>query len=131
MNTYSLFKRTAIATHAVGSAIDLGLIDSVGDCLFKLLGPEVVGKPWPAVPVGFTGTKDKHNKYRIMIDRLPVSRLRLFAAVVGAQKNSAGTVLLGTPSGKTIRILDWDSDGPFSLASDFQRRVGRLSMLSI
>jgi hypothetical protein len=109
----------------------LGLIDSVGDCLFKLLGPEVVGKPWPAVPVGFTGTKDKHNKYRIMIDRLPVSRLRLFAAVVGAQKNSAGTVLLGTPSGKTIRILDWDSDGPFSLASDFQRRVGRLSMLSI
>jgi hypothetical protein len=29
----------------------LGLIDSVGHCLFKLLGPEVVGKPWPAVPV--------------------------------------------------------------------------------
>ena len=51
MNTYALFKRTAIATHAVGSAIDLGLIDSVGDCLFKLLGPEVVGKPWPTMPV--------------------------------------------------------------------------------
>ena len=73
---YSLFKRIAIATHAVGSAIDekgkkkvyrgrpgtsffflslvllLGPIDSVGDCLFKFLGPEVVGKPWPAVPGG-------------------------------------------------------------------------------
>ena len=30
----------------------LGLIDSVGDCLFKFLGPEVVGKPWPTMPVG-------------------------------------------------------------------------------